>query len=87
MLVQCTLCKKRITLYLHLMKEIPHNRFFSMVFEPICVLVIFCQMKFFDLRDPYFVLELSFLKRVSQLAFKALSKTSKYVERPLGRIQ
>ena len=39
-------------------------------------LVIFRQTKFFDLRDPFLVLELSFLKRVSRLAFKALYMTS-----------
>ena len=46
-------------------------------------LSIFCQMKFFDPRDPFLVLELSFLKRLSQLAFKALYKTSKHVGGPL----
>ena len=38
-------------------------------------------MKFFDPQDP--VLELFFLKRLSQLAFKALYKTSKHVGGPL----
>ena len=33
---------------------------------------IFCQMKSFYPRDPFLVLELSFIKRGSQLAFKAI---------------
>jgi hypothetical protein len=33
-------------------------------------------MKFFDPGDPFLVLELLFLKTLSQLAFKALYKTS-----------
>ena len=40
-------------------------------------------MKFFDSWDTFLVLELSFLKRVSLLAFKALYKTSKHVVGPL----
>ena len=39
-------------------------------------LSIFCQMKYFDPRDLFLVLELSFLKTLSRLAFKALYKTS-----------
>ena len=35
----------------------------------------FCEVKFFDPPDPFLVLESSFLKRVSRLAFKALYKT------------
>ena len=42
-------------------------------------LSIFCQMKFFDPRDLFLVLELSFLKTLSRLAFKALYKTSWHV--------
>jgi hypothetical protein len=36
----------------------------------------FSPMKFFDPRDLFLVLELSFLKTLSQLAFNALYKTS-----------
>ena len=39
-------------------------------------LSILCHMKFFDPRDLFLALELSFLKTLSQLAFKALYKTS-----------
>ena len=46
-------------------------------------LVIFCQMNCFDPRDPFLVLELSFLKTLSRLAFKALCKTSRNVRWPL----
>ena len=44
---------------------------------------IFCQMKFFEPRDPFLVLELSFLKGLSWLAFKDLYKISKHVGRSL----
>ena len=41
------------------------------------------KISFFEPRDPFLVLELTFLKNLSRLAFKALYKTSKHVGGPL----
>ena len=44
-------------------------------------------MKFFDPRDLFLALELSFLKKLSWLAFKALYSTYKHVGRPLFNLK